>query len=281
MARSIRAASSRTPGTRNPGTRRIALWCCAALLVAGVGYYKRLSVHARLVDFYAVCLSPFAEELARDGHPGPAWAQPLLARFAKLDRYRHADRSLPPTTPDRVIFYGDSITDFWLLAWPQHFFPGRGYLDRGIAGQATPELLWRFRQDVLDLHPGTVVLLAGANDILLASRYISPQETRRNLETMVQLARRQHRAKDDADVLPVDVGTPAKRVRLTAEIRALNEWLRAYAATQHLSYVDYYDAMADPQGFMRQGLTVDGLHPNGTGYDLMAPLAQQAMDHAP
>jgi lysophospholipase L1-like esterase len=281
MARSIRAASSHPPGSRNPASRRTALWCCLALLAVGVGYAKRFALHARLVDSYAVCVSPFAEDLARSGQPGPPWAQPLLARFAKLDHYRDANRSLPPTTPDRVIFYGDSITDFWLLAWPQHFFPGRGYLDRGIAGQATPELLWRFRQDVLDLHPGTVVLLAGANDIQLASRYISPQETRRNLETMVQLARQEHIRVILCSVLPVDIGTPAKRVRLTTEIRALNAWLRAYAATQHLSYVDYYDTMADPQGFMRPGLTVDGLHPNGTGYDLMAPLAQQAIDHAP
>jgi lysophospholipase L1-like esterase len=205
-------------------------------------------------------------------------AHHFLPDFAQLGGYQAANRALPTIAPGRVVFYGDSITDFWPTAYKTLFFPGRPYIGRGIAGQSTPELVWRFQQDVIDLHPTAVVLLAGSNDVVLPERHITFQQTTRNIQAMVEMAQRRRIRVILCSIPPVSNHPPPQQAVLTGEIRALNLWLQAYAANQHLTYVNYYAAMADGAGSMKDALSTDGLHPNAAGYGIMQSLVQQAMD---
>jgi lysophospholipase L1-like esterase len=205
-------------------------------------------------------------------------AHAFLPDFAQLGRYQAANRELPSITTGRVVFYGDSITDFWPTAYKTVFFPGRPYIGRGIAGQSTPALVWRFQQDVIDLHPTAVVLLAGSNDVVLPERHITFQQTTRNIQTMVEMAQRHRMRVVLCSILPVSRYPPPQQAVFTGKIKALNLWLRKDAADRHLTYVDYYDAMADKEGAMYSSLTVDGVHPNAAGYAVMHSLVQAAID---
>ncbi len=212
-----------------------------------------------------------------------------LADWPALGRYREANRSLPPAAAaeKRVVFMGDSITDAWQQPRFGGFFPGKPYVDRGISGQTTPQMLLRFRRDVIDLKPKAVVILAGTNDIAGNTGPMSDEDIEGNLEAMSQLAHANHIKVVFASVTPVSAyhtaaprGVPQTTTRPMARIKALNDWMKTYAAANGDTYLDYFSAMTDDTGLMRTELTEDDLHPNAKGYAIMAPLAEAAIAKA-
>jgi acyl-CoA thioesterase I len=182
---------------------------------------------------------------------------------------------------------GDSITD----AWPQprngSFFTGKPYVGRGISGQTTPQMLLRFRADVIDLKPKVVVILAGTNDIAGNTGPYSNEEIQGNLQTMAELAKSHGIRVVLASVLPVSAyhqapasPLPQTSVRPMKRIRALNDWMKPYAAANGHLYLDYFSAMVDDTGHLRTELSEDDLHPNAQGYAIMGPLAEAAIQKA-
>jgi lysophospholipase L1-like esterase len=202
---------------------------------------------------------------------------PLLARFAK----DNATYPPPKQGEKRVVFLGDSITDFWGRPVGD-FFPGKGYINRGISGQTTPQMLVRFRADVIALEPKVVVILAGTNDISGNTGAATLGMIEDNLSSMTELARAHGIRVVLATLLPVNDyvdGLQTSR-RPQAEIRALNDWIRSYASREHLVLLDYYPAMVDTSAALKKELSDDGLHPNARGYAVMAPIAQSAVNAA-
>jgi lysophospholipase L1-like esterase len=201
--------------------------------------------------------------------------------FGQLTRYRDANAALKAPAPNenRVVFFGDSITDIWPLG---EYFPAKPYLNRGIGGQTTPQMLVRFRQDVIELQPRVVVILAGTNDIAGNSGPMRLEDIEDNYSTMAELARAHNIRVIFSSILPVHNYTP-KSQELFAErsrekILELNRWLKNYCGTNGLIYLDYFDPMVDEKGLLRRDLAEDGLHPNSDGYKLMAPLAEAAIE---
>lgn len=201
----------------------------------------------------------------------------LLANYADLARYRVTNQMLSQHDAGRVIFYGDSITDFWALNYPAQFFPGAGYVGRGISGQATREMVWRFQQDVIDLHPATVVILAGSNDVILTKRHITYGQTTANLQAMVLAAKRDGLRVILCSLLPISRRRPTEQATYTQKIRAINAWLQNYALQEHLTYLDYFAAMSTASGALNSNVSDDGTHPNAAGYARMQILALQAL----
>jgi len=195
---------------------------------------------------------------------------------------------VPPAKNEaRVVFMGDSITDSWDDQKYGGFFPGKPYIDRGISGQTTPQMLVRFRADVIALRPKVVVILAGTNDLAGDTGPMTLEAIEDNLVSMAELARANHIRVVLASVLPISDyesrdGKPIMRTsqRPPEKIKALNEWMRNYVTQNKLTYVDYYSAMIDAKGFLREELSQDGLHPNANGYAIMTPLAEAAIARA-
>jgi len=219
-----------------------------------------------------------SQELIDTRFANSAWAHSLLSGYANLSRYQAANRALPQSTPGRVVFYGDSITRQWTRRYSAEFFPGTPYIGRGILGQSTGELYWRFQQDVIDLHPSAVVLLAGTNDVVLPDRHITFQETIDNIQAMVKAGEQHGIRVILCSILPIRNYPQPQEALFTANIRALNAWLSSYAAQQHLLYIDYASAMSTDTGELKPSLSDDGLHPNAAGYAIMQSLAQQALN---
>ena len=200
--------------------------------------------------------------------------------FGELGRYRAANARLrsPAAGDNRVVFLGDSITDVWPLPT---YFPGKPYVNRGISGQTTPQLLLRFRPDVIALRPKVVVILAGTNDIAGNTGPMSLEEIEGNFASMIELARAHGIRVVIASVLPVHNYTPQSALsfplRSPEKIVELNRWLKNACAASGCVYLDYASAMTDAHGFLKRELAVDGLHPNRAGYLLMAPLAETAI----
>lgn len=206
-----------------------------------------------------------------------------LQDWPNLSRYQSADEELraPAKNEQRVVFMGDSITDAWDLP---KYFPGKPYVNRGISAQTTPQMLLRFYQDVIALHPRVVVILAGTNDIAGNTGPLTVPEIENNYASMADLARANHIAVIFSSVTPVNNYTPRSQ-RFFAErsmdkIRELNRWLQSYTKQEGDIYLDYYSHMLDDKGLLRRDLAEDGLHPNDTGYRIMAGLAQKAIDRA-
>jgi acyl-CoA thioesterase I len=203
--------------------------------------------------------------------------------YGQLARYRDANAQLKPVAPaeNRVVFFGDSITDIWPIA---ESFPGKPYINRGIGGQTTSQMLVRFRQDVINLQPRVVVILAGTNDIAGNTGHISNEDVEANLTSIAELARANKIAVIFASVLPVHNYTPQSQdfyaQRPMTRILALNEWLKGYCAGSGAVYLDYFSAVVDDKGLLKRDLADDGLHPNKAGYALMVPLAEQAIQRA-
>ena len=208
--------------------------------------------------------------------------QQQLADWPQLGRYREDNARLaPPKRGERrVVFYGDSITDVWGRAPGTTFFPGRPYINRGISGQTTAQMLLRFRQDVVGLHPAAVVILAGTNDLAGNTGLATLPMIEDNFRTMTELAQASHIRVILASVLPTSDYPWHRGLRPAGKIRALNVWLRSFAASCGATYLDYYSALANAQGGMDERLASDGVHPTPAGYAIMAPLAQQAIDQA-
>jgi acyl-CoA thioesterase I len=205
--------------------------------------------------------------------------------FGELKRYREADAALGPpvASENRVVFIGDSITDYWKLS---DYFPRKPYvvMNRGIDGQTTPQMLVRFRQDVIDLHPKVLVVLAGTNDVAGVTGRTSNEDIEANYASMAELARLHDIRVIFASLLPVNDYTPEAKegfaLRPRERILALNTWLKDYCAKNGLVYLDYFSALVDDKGKMKRALSDDGLHPNDAGYKIMAPLAEKAIARA-
>jgi lysophospholipase L1-like esterase len=198
-----------------------------------------------------------------------------LANFA---RYASANEALPPPgrAERRVVFMGDSITEAWATLDPK-FFARADFLDRGISGQTTPQMLLRFRQDVIALKPAVVHIMAGTNDIAGNTGPMDLPAIEANLASMVDLARANGIQVVIGSVLPATDFNWHRGVDPGPKIAALNRWLKSYSAARHLIYVDYYAALTDGALGLRADLTPDGVHPSLAGYRLMDPLADAAI----
>lgn len=256
--------------------------------------------------FLLVCLHAFAQQptqpttqptLAPAPAPPPKpltgsertqqWRQSRVSiymnDFGELSRYRDANAVLTPPAAgeNRVVFYGDSITDGWHL---DEYFPNKSYVNRGISGQTTAQMLVRFRQDVIDLQPKAVIILAGTNDIAGNTGPISVEGIEANYTTIAELARLHNIKLIYSSVLPVHEYTERASDMFTQrppeKILALNNWLKDYCAANDCVYLDYFSAMIDDKGHMKKELADDGLHPNTVGYKVMAPLADAAIAKA-
>ncbi len=201
--------------------------------------------------------------------------------WAFLARYRNDNARLGPPRPGerRVVFYGNSITEGWARYFDA-MFPGKPYVGRGISGQTTPQLLVRFRQDVVALQPAVVVILAGTNDIAGNTGPATLSMIEDNLMSMVELAQANGIRVVLSSVLPVSDYPWRRGLDPAPKIVALNSWMREYAAGHGAVYLDYHSAMADARQGMKSELTGDGVHPNEAGYRLMAPLAERAITRA-
>ena len=239
----------------------------------------------------AVLLAALGSGLAQQAEPPSAAelqkrldsAQKRLQDWAQLGRYADANAQLPaPRAGEkRVVFLGDSITDSWKL---DQYFSGKPYVNRGISGQTTPQMLVRMRPDVINLKPAAVLILAGTNDIAGNTGPMTDQQVEENYQSIAELAQA-HRIKVIfASVLPVHNYTERSQrnfeQRSPQRILALNKFLKEYCAAHHFLYLDYFSAMVDEHGLLKRDLAEDGLHPNDAGYKLMAPLAEKAIRQA-
>ena len=201
--------------------------------------------------------------------------------WAGLRRYRrlNAEAGKPAEGEKRVVFFGNSITEGWAPFFAK-MFPGKPYIGRGISGQTTPQMLVRFRQDVIALEPKVVVILAGTNDIAGNTGPATLEMIQDNLKSMVELAQANGIRVVLSSVLPVQQYRWKPELEPAPTIVTLNAWIREYARTHHSIYVDYHSAMADPEQGMRPELSGDGVHPNEAGYRVMAPLVERAIAEA-
>jgi lysophospholipase L1-like esterase len=203
--------------------------------------------------------------------------------FGELHRYRDADAALAPPAAgeNRVVFIGDSITDYWKLA---DYFPGKPYINRGIDGQTTPQMLVRFRQDVIDLHPQVLIVLAGTNDVAGVTGTTRNEDIEANYTSMAELARLHHIRVVFSSLLPVNNYTDDAKesfaLRPRERILALNRWLEDYCAKNGFVYLDYFSAVVDDKGMLKRDLSDEGLHPNAAGYKIMAALVEKAIVRA-
>ena len=203
--------------------------------------------------------------------------------YGQLARYRDADAALKPPAPGehRIVFFGDSITDIWHL---DQSFPGKPYVNRGIGGQTTPQMLVRFRQDVINLQPKAVIVLAGTNDIAGNTGPMRLEDIEADYASLAELARANNIKVIYSSILPVHNYTPKSQdffaQRSPEKIIALNQWLKSYCGAEPspCTYLDYFSAMVDDKGLMKKDLADDGLHPNAAGYKIMAPMAEAAIE---
>ena len=203
-----------------------------------------------------------------------------LQDWDQLGRYYRDNLRLENApVPGRVIFLGDSITDFWNLA---KYFPGKPYINRGISGQTTMQMLVRMYPDVIRLRPAALVILAGTNDIARNNGPETVQMVEDNFRAMCELAG-EHKIKLVLCLLtPISDYGKAKQTehRPPADIVGLNRWIESYAPDVHAEVADYYAALVDDKGMLREGYADDGLHPNAKGYELLAPVAETAIERA-
>jgi lysophospholipase L1-like esterase len=217
-------------------------------------------------------------------------AEGRLKDWPQLARYHDANAKLaaPAKSEARVVFMGDSITDGWSDPRFGGFFPGKPYVNRGISGQTTPQMLIRFRTDVIALRPKMVVILAGTNDLAGNTGPITLEAIEDNLASMAELARSNDIRVVFASVLPVSdyehnrQGQPIVQTtrRPPEQIKTLNNWIKKYAAEHGHTYLDYFSSTVDEKGFLKDEVSDDGLHPNAKGYEVMGPLAEQAISAA-
>src|SRR5450755_3068173 len=252
-----------------PRRRLIAQFASFALLAVSASAQQQPAIpstgHAGLDQYRASRIAVFTDD------------------FGQLARYHDANAALKPPAPgeNRVVFFGDSITDIWKL---EDYFPGKPYLNRGIGGQTTPQMLVRFRQDVIELHPKVVVILVGTNDVAGNTGPMLSEDIEANLSSIAELARVHGIRVVFSSVLPVHNYTDRSKdffaQRPRERILELNSWLKDYCAANGLVYLDYFSALVDDKGLLKKELADDGLHPNVAGFKIMAPLADAAIAKA-
>lgn len=201
--------------------------------------------------------------------------------WANLNRFREENDKLGParTCDDRVVFMGNSITEGWIRLAPV-FFEGRPYINRGISGQTTPQMLLRFRQDVLDLWPKVVVILAGTNDIAGNTGPSTLGMIEDNIRSMTELAQAHGIQVVLCSILPVYDYPWRPGLEPAPKIAELNKRIKAYAGTRGAVFCDFFSAMADERGGLPEELSEDGVHPNKEGYAMMSPLVENAIARA-
>jgi lysophospholipase L1-like esterase len=201
-----------------------------------------------------------------------------LADWPQLEHYRAANAALPPVaaSEQRVIIFGASVAEYWGTRGPA-FFEGKPYIDRGIGGQTSAQMLVRFRQDVIDLHPAAVVFLEGTNDV---SQNMTPEMSENNWQSIMELAKANGVPMILTSITPSSHFPWRPDLHPAGAIRGLNAWLKSYAASHSLVYVDFFPVLANAESGMKADLTVDGVHPNTQGYAAMAPLVQAGINQA-
>lgn len=201
--------------------------------------------------------------------------------WAWLKRFETANAELPKPLPgeNRVVFMGNSITEGWGKIAPE-FFKGKPYINRGIGGQTTPQMLIRFRPDVINLQPKVVVILAGTNDIAGNTGFTTEQTIIGNIISMAQLAQANGIKVVISSIIPVYDYPWKPGLAPVAKIASINESLKTFAKRNGMVYLDYYAVMADERKGLKTSLTYDGVHPNKEGYQVMAPLAEAAIREA-
>ncbi len=204
---------------------------------------------------------------------GKAMAEERARDWPDLCRYQAANAAI--THSPKVVFMGNSITELWAIADPGFF--SDEVVDRGISGQTSPQMLLRFRADVIAIKPRTVQILAGTNDIAGNTGLTSERAFEDNIESMVELAKAHHIRVVLASILPMGSIGWQPQYRPAEEVRRLNRWLRDYAAMSGVAYLDYYTRLATPDGAFRPDLSNDGVHPNLAGYAIMRELAAKAL----
>ena len=231
-------------------------------------------------------IPPPAPALTASGHPmNDYWTahdKQMLNDFGWLARFKEADLALAPPAADenRVVFMGDSITQGWKIEGPDGYFPGKPYINRGISGQTTPQMLVRFRQDVIDLKPKVVVILAGINDIAGNTGPMTLEQTEDNLASMAELATANHIRVVMCSIMPAYDFPWSPGMVPAPKVVAVNIWMKAYAAQKRYVYVDFHSAMKDERDGLPPTLSHDGVHPLPAGYQLMAPLVEAGIEKA-
>lgn len=235
--------------------------------------------------FFAIAIIPVGARAQTGSTSNPAPASlpqwkilRSIQDFGGLNRYAAENAALPAAPSNRVIFLGDSITEFWGEKSP--FFPSKSYLNRGIAGQTTAQMLIRFRQDVIDLKPAAVIIQGGLADIAGFTGPSTLVEIENNLRSMAELASFNH-------ISPILVGEPPPAdypgrtgPKPVTQIVALNKWVARYCASSHFTFLDYYSALVGSNGQMKEGVSDDSVHPNEKGYAILKPLAEKAIADA-
>ncbi|MDR3752737.1 MAG: GDSL-type esterase/lipase family protein [Terracidiphilus sp.] len=245
------------------------------------GFFSRVEL-MELTEAFAAQQVPATQTLP-SGHPNePYWTEhdrQLLVDFGGLAHFKEANAMLgaAKTGEDRVVFMGDSITQGWKL---DQSFPGKPYVNRGISGQTTPQMLIRFRQDAIDLKPKVVVILAGTNDIAGNTGPMTLEQTEGNIASMAELAAANGIRVVLCSVLPAYDYHWAPGLTPAPKIAQVNAWLRDYAAQKGYVYVDFYSAMKDERGGLPATLSADGVHPLPAGYAVMSPLAEAGIEKA-
>lgn len=199
----------------------------------------------------------------------------LKSDWAWLCRYQPDNAAIDPAHPPRVIFIGDSITEGWARLDPR-FFAG-DQAGRGLSGQTSPQMLVRFYQDVIALHPRVVHIMAGTNDIAGNTGPTSPEDFKNAIRAMCDLARANGIRVVLGSILPAERFDWKPQLKPAAQIVALNAWLRGYAHQTGAVYADYYSALAGPDGDLPAAYSNDGVHPQAAGYALMRPIAERAI----
>jgi lysophospholipase L1-like esterase len=266
----------------------------AALLLGGM--LISIPAQCQLVEQYNppqsnCCLAMSARGLADQ-----------LLDWNQIGRYRAENQELKkqPSDPKRVLFMGDSITDFWRLA---EFFPGKPYVNRGISGQTTPQMLVRMYPDVIDLKPAAMAVLAGINDISQNTGPATAEMVEQNIMAMTELAQHHGIKVILCSILPVSDyaflkqqsnkaqglggsrGGPFMRIKVSdthppGDILKLNDWMKEYASRVNAVYADYFTALVDERGWLKENLSGDGIHPNAEGYKIMASIVETAIQLA-
>ncbi len=236
------------------------------VLVAGVTFSTSLC--AQEPGSKPETTAPAPVQTAPTPAPAPmsAWEkthqEQLKSDWPWLSKFKEADLKLAPPAEgeNRVVFLGDSITEGWHFDGPDGSFPGKPYINRGISGQTSPQMVLRFRQDVIDLHPKVVVILGGINDIAENTGPMTLEQTEDNLKLVI------------CSILPALDFPWHPGMEPAAKVDAINVWMKAYAAEKGYVYVDYHSPMKDQRDGLPANLSKDGVHPTLAGYAVMAPL---------
>lgn len=210
------------------------------------------------------------------------YAQDYSDDWAALHHYSARNKTLPAPEKGekRVVFLGSSIFEKWTDLMPE-FFNNRNYINRGISGQISPQLLIRFRQDVIDLHPAAVIILAGSNDIAGSTGHVTNEVIMDNIASMAELAKLHGIKVILCKYLPVFEYPWRKEIKHAADkIIALNEQIEKYATANNLVLLDYFTPLVDSRNGQKAALTLDGVHPNTAGYRIMAKVTEAAIVEA-